>query len=178
MCIDAIENTYKDTSITCYVFVTADSDMIPILSRMMYKGKRVELFYLSDAAPKYVDMSSYVHHCEDLIDFLNIERKTYNIEELIVPALHIINEWEQKYASTTNRFLGNQWLKGELSKKLNLPDLIASDLIEKLQIEKLIEDSKKTLTNGQVKSSIVVSESGKVFLKQSSTAEVAVAKEE
>lgn len=176
LCIDAIENTYKDPSITCYVFVTADSDMIPILSRMMYKGKRVELFYLSDAAPKYVDMSTYVHHCEDLIDFLKVERKTYEIDTYILHALKLIQEWESKFGSS-DRFLGATWLKGDLSKKLGLPEVLASDLIEKLQLEKLIEDSKKTLKNGQSKTSIIVTEKGKKAITASIISEVAASKE-
>jgi uncharacterized LabA/DUF88 family protein len=164
LCIDAIESTYKDPNITCYVFVTADSDMIPIMSRMMYKGKRVELFYLSEAAPKYVDMGNYVHHCEDLIDFLKIERKVYDIEEYIIPALQIIIEWDQKYGNT-DRFLGTSWLKNELSSRLEIPELIASDLIERLQTDKLIEDNTKTLSNRKTKTTIVVSKTGHQFLK-------------
>lgn len=46
LCIDAIEHTYKDPNVSCYVFVTADSDMIPIISRMTYKSKQVELFFI------------------------------------------------------------------------------------------------------------------------------------
>ncbi len=176
LCIDAIENTYKDSSISCYVFVTADSDMIPILSRMMYKGKRVELFYLSEAAPKYVDMSTYVHHCEDLIDFLNVERKKYEIEDFIIPALKTINEWESKFGST-NRFLGMNWLKGDLSQKLGLPENIASNLIEKLQLDELIIDTKKNIGNGQNKSSISVSKLGKELLENISKSEVAATTE-
>lgn len=163
LCIDAIESTYKDPNITCYVFVTADSDMIPILSRMMYKGKRVELYYLSDAAPKYVDMSTYVHHCEDLIDFLKIERKSYDVNDYIVSALQIIKDWEQKFGNS-DKFLGATWLKGELSKRLELPELFVSDLIERLQVEKLIADGKKTLTTGQIKNTISLSELGNKLL--------------
>lgn len=163
LCIDAIENTYKESNITCYVFVTADSDMIPILSRMMYKGKRVELFYLSKAAPKYVDMSTYVHHCEDLIDFLNIKQIKYNIEDYIEQALQLIINWENSFASS-DRFLGISWLKGHFSSKLNLPEIIASDLIEKLQTESLIEDSQKELSNGQVKNHVVISKKGRELI--------------
>lgn len=174
LCIDAIESTYKDPNITCYVFVTADSDMIPILSRMMYKGKHVELYYLSDAAPKYVDMSSYAHHCEDLIDFLKIEKISYNINDFIIPALNIINQWEQKFR-TSDKFLGTTWLKRMLSENLALPELKSSDLIEKLQLENLIEDSKKILSDGE-KPTIVVSQTG-IQLLSEYTKEIAVSEE-
>lgn len=45
--IDAIEQTYKDSSIDTYIIVTSDSDMIPIMSRLKYKGKKVHLYYTS-----------------------------------------------------------------------------------------------------------------------------------
>lgn len=164
LCIDAIENTYKDKSITCYVFVTADSDMIPILSRMMYKGNRVELFYLSDAAPKHVDMKAYAHHCEDLKDFLKIEEKTYDIKTYIVPGLELISNWYDDFAET-DRFLGASWLKGHLARELSIPEVIASELIEKLQTEDLIKDGKKECY-GTPKASIMLTENGKKLLEE------------
>jgi uncharacterized LabA/DUF88 family protein len=178
LCIDAIENTYKDPGITCYVFVTADSDMIPIMSRMMYKGKRVELFYLSDAAPKYVEMSNYVHHSEDLSDFLNIERKIYNVNDYIIPGLQIIVDWESKYEAEGIKFLGAPYLKGQFSKLLEIPELTASDLIELLQIQNYIEDSNKKLKNGQVKNSIKVSEKGHALLQLNTSTQIAATEAE
>ena len=46
--IDVLESYYRDKDIDTYVIVTADSDMIPIMSRMMYKGKDVHLFYTKE----------------------------------------------------------------------------------------------------------------------------------
>lgn len=163
LCIDAIESTYKDPNISCYVFVTADSDMIPILSRMMYKGKRVELFYLSEAAPKYVELSSYAHYSEDLIDFLNIEKKTYNIEEYIISGLQFINKWYETYGNT-DKFLGPKWLKEKLSEELNIPEVIVSKLIERLEVEQFIKLDKKILTNGSTRNIINLTENGRSLL--------------
>ena len=38
--IDAIEMTYRNNDIDTYVIVTSDSDMIPIMSRLKYKGEK------------------------------------------------------------------------------------------------------------------------------------------
>lgn len=157
LCIDAIENTYKDPNITCYVFVTADSDMIPILSRLMYKGKRVELFYLSNALPKHIDMTTYAHYSQDLLEFINVEVKTIDIDEHIIEALNFINNWHTKFHDS-NFFLGAPWLKGELSKELKIPTNDCSTLLEKLRTEKLIDDEVKSLSDGISKSSIVLTE--------------------
>lgn len=73
--------------VSVYVFVTADSDMIPILSRMIFKGKQVHLYYLSEAAPKHVDITEYAHYSEDLVEFINVEQKTYVIDDYVVPSL-------------------------------------------------------------------------------------------
>lgn len=165
LCIDAIENTYKDQNISCYVFVTADSDMIPILSRLMYKGKRVELFYLSDAAPKYVDLSTYVHYSEDLMDFLNIERITYDTQIYLKPTLELIEDWHDKHGES-DKFLGNTWLKGVITKELSIPERISSDVIEALSLKDWTTEDKKTLSDGTDKTTIVVSELGKKILEE------------
>ena len=157
LCIDAIENTYKDPNITCYVFVTADSDMIPILSRLMYKGKRVELFYLSNALPKHIDMTTYAHYSQDLLEFINVEVKTVDINAHIKEALVFINDWHGKYHDS-DRFLGVSWLRGELSKKLGIPPNDCSQLLEKLRTEKFIDDEVKILSDNSSKSSIVLTE--------------------
>lgn len=157
LCIDAIENTYKDPNISCYAFVTADSDMIPILSRMMYKGKRVELFYLSNALPKHIDMTTYAHYSQDLLEFINVEAKTIDIDAHIIESLMFIEKWHAKYHNS-DFFLGAPWLRGELSKELKIPPNDCSTLLEKLRTEKLIDDEVKTLSDGTSKSSIVLTE--------------------
>lgn len=71
--------------------------MIPIISRLMYKNKHVELYYLSAAVPKHVDITSYAHHSEDLLSFLDIKVLSYEISDLVVPALILINRWHQEF---------------------------------------------------------------------------------
>lgn len=164
LCIDAIENTYKDPSISCYVFVTADSDMIPILSRMMYKGKRVELFYLSDALPKHVDMTTYAHFSQDLLEFINVEVKEINIENYIEKSVSIIHEWHNKFQNS-NHYLGAPWLKQHMSDKLEIPPNDCSTLLEKLNIEGYIRYQAKKMENGDSKSSIVLTDKGLELIK-------------
>lgn len=161
--IDVIESTYKDPNITCYVIVTADSDMIPILSRLMYKGKRVELYYLSTASPKHINMTDYVHYSEDLIKFLNIDIKEYDVSEYIYEALRFIEKWYTEN-NKTDYFLGAPYLRGNLSKQLGVPSDIVSELIEKLYINELIFENKKTLSDGSVKTTIDLTHKAKELL--------------
>lgn len=157
LCIDLIESTYKDSSITCYVVVTADSDMIPILSRLMYKGKRVELYYLSSAMPEHIDMTSFAHHSVDLLDFLEVEIPDENVHDYINDALDFIDRWEK--TATSERWLGAGWLKGQLVEKLKITDETASKLIEYLQTNDIIANTSRQTSFG-VKQSISITDAG------------------
>lgn len=148
LCIDAIENTYKDPSITCYVFVTADSDMIPIMSRLMYKGKRGELFYLSKAAPKHIEFREYVHYAEDLVNLLGIEEKHYDEETTAIKLLGWINNWHKRNNNNNYSFLGGSRIKKDAAKDLSIPSEIISQHLEKLKQEGFIEEKPKELTEG------------------------------
>lgn len=164
LCIDAIELSYRDPSITCFVFVTADSDMIPIMSRMMYKGKRVDLYYLSKAAPQHVDITNYAHYSQDLIEFLNIEVKDYNIDDFIDNALLFIRDWHHRYRNNNELFLGKSWLRKQLTQKLPLSENDVSLLIERLTVKKyIIEENKEVILkngNKDTKASVRLTEEG------------------
>lgn len=163
LCIDAIEHTYKDPNVSCYVFVTADSDMIPIISRMTYKSKRVELYYLSDSLPQHIDMTSFVNSSEDLLTFLNVEVINYEIDDYIVTALEFIRDWNVNY-KTTDKFLGVPWLREQFTRKFGITSNVASRLIEKLKVDKLINEGTKKLSNDNVKPSINLTTKGSTLL--------------
>ncbi|RAU57434.1 NYN domain-containing protein [Bacillus safensis] len=151
LCIDAIENTYKDPSISCYVFVTADSDMIPIMSRLMYKGKRVELFSLAKSAPKYIKMNQYAHKTKDLVQFLNIEEREHDRSEISSKILTVITEWHDRFGKSADRYLGTSWLKTDLIRKLGVPADLISELLEELKQEGFIEEQVKLIEKGPEK---------------------------
>ncbi|MGO0063117.1 NYN domain-containing protein [Brevibacillus fluminis] len=143
LCLDAIELCNENPNISCFVFVTADSDMIPIMSRLMYKGKRVELYSISSATSKQFDMNRYAHHYVDLLDFLGIEAKEYDLDSLIEPALKAIKGWTDKFITDNSKFLGDPALKDLFQKELGIPQDTGSQLIERLEVEKLIEKQPK-----------------------------------
>ncbi|WP_144521541.1 NYN domain-containing protein [Bacillus pumilus] len=168
LCIDAIENTYKDPSISCYVFVTADSDMIPIMSRLMYKGKRVELFSLGKSAPKYIKMNQYAHKTKDLVQFLNIEEREHDRFEISSKILMAISDWHGRFGKT-DRYLGTSWLKTDLVDKLGVPAHLISALLEELKQEGFIEEEIKLIKNGaDRKNQIVCTDKGAARIKVSS----------
>lgn len=163
LCLDVIESTYKDDKISCYVIVTADSDMIPILSRLMYKGKKVELYYLSSATSSYTDITSYAHKSVDLLNFLNVQQNEYEIDDYVIKALQFIDGWCQKYQNNESVWLGQSWLKTNLPKEIELPEIYVSELLEKLDVEELIQSINKETKQGK-KSSIELTENGRILI--------------
>ncbi|QQE81621.1 NYN domain-containing protein (plasmid) [Alicyclobacillus sp. SO9] len=165
MSIDVIESTYKDSNISCYVIVTADSDMIPVLSRLMYKGKRVELFYLSSAAPKHIDMTRFAHHSVDLLEFLNVEIQQYDVEKYAFDSLMFIEEWHQQFGHKTDRWLGTSWLKVRFQEKFSIPSDVASEVIEYLQSTGSISTENRPTDKGS-KPSISITENGRKIITE------------
>lgn len=173
LCIDAIESTYKEEKISCYVIVTADSDMIPLLSRLMYKGKRVELYYLSNAAAKHTDITSYADYSCDLLDFLNVDILEFDLNKYIIDALLKVQAW-WNLNEKTDFFLGKRWLNTELQ-KMGLPEIYVSELLEKLQIDEFLHEVNKETSSG-VKKSIALTDKGIALLAEAQ-AEAAATKE-
>ncbi|WP_253725741.1 NYN domain-containing protein [Brevibacillus borstelensis] len=152
LCIDAIETTYKDPNITCFVFVTADSDMIPIMSRLMYKGKRVELFYIDSSAPKHTDITNFCHKAYNLMDFLNVEIKSISYEKYIGPGILAVQRWHEKHVNRPDVFLGKLFMKNSFISDLQLTPQHASRLVdlfigEKLVIERHRNDKSEYVLN-------------------------------
>lgn len=130
--IEAMELAITDTKISTYVFVSADSDMIPIMSKIMFKGKRVELFYIKSALAKHIDLSRYCNNFVNLIDLLNIPVPNVNPYDYIDRAILLIHKWLSN-PRNSKLFLGPSFLKKTLYKELQLPEQICSKLINILE---------------------------------------------
>jgi uncharacterized LabA/DUF88 family protein len=168
LCIDAIESTYKDEKISCYVIVTADSDMIPLLSRLMYKGKRVELYYVPDGVSKHIDITTYAHYSQNILEFLNVEIKEYNIQDYIIPALEFIQQWWDRNKEKEDRFLGAGWLVEKFEKIFSLPSTYASRLLDQLQIQDYVHQVNKKF-KGEMKPSLALTKKGEEYLSAAMT---------
>ncbi len=155
--IDAMETSYSDPNISCYVFVTADSDMIPIMSRMLYRGKHVELFYVEDAIAKHTDIRNYAHTSYDLLRFLNVDISPKNPADFLEDAITYIGEWHAQPANKTKN-LGPKWLRDGLADYLAIPSNTASQVIDLLHRNSLIKEELRTNEYGTHKNIILNSE--------------------
>ncbi|MCY0874939.1 MAG: NYN domain-containing protein, partial [Firmicutes bacterium] len=156
--IDAMETSYSDPNISCYVFVTADSDMIPIMSRMLYRGKYVELFYVEDAIAKHTDIRNYAHQSYDLLQFLHVDVSPKNPGDYVEEALTYISEWHAQPANKSKN-LGPKWLRDGLADYLAIPSNTASQVIDLLHRGNYIREELRTNEYGTHKNIILNVES-------------------
>ncbi len=155
--IDAMETSYSDPNITCYVFVTADSDMIPIMSRMLFRGKYVELFYVEDAIAKHTDIRNYAHESYDLLQFLGVDVSPKNPSDYLSDAMNYISEWHAQPANKTKN-LGPKWLRDGLADYLAIPSNTASQVIDLLHRGGYIREELRTNEYGTHKNIVLVAD--------------------
>lgn len=152
--IDAMETSYSDPNISCYVFVTADSDMIPIMSRMLYRGKYVELFYVEDAIAKHTDIRNYAHESHDLLQFLRVDISPKNPADYVEDAMRYIGEWHSQPANKSKN-LGPKWLRDGLADSLSIPSNTASQVIDLLHRGNFIREELRTNEYGTHKNIVL-----------------------
>lgn len=142
--IDAMESSCKDILDT-YVFVTADSDMIPIMSRMIFKNKKVHLFYIGSNISQYQDITKYAHVSEDLIKILDININMENPSYWKDTILSHIEKWYSDYRNK-NKLYGGKWLREGIQSEFFMSYKLASNIIEFLEKNgEIIKHRKNTL---------------------------------
>lgn len=135
--IDAIESSYKNSEIDTFVFVTADSDMIPVMSRIIYKGKKVHLYYINENTSQYQSIENFAHNKIDILDLLKIEKKRSQAEYWETETINLINNWYSNVKG--DKMLGSRWLNEELQKELHMSHNLASSVIEYMERNSIIK---------------------------------------
>ena len=135
--IDAIETCYKDISVNTFVFVTTDSDMIPIMSRMIYKGKKVHLLYIGVNSSQYQDITQYAHVSYDLVNIFDINTERAKPEFWKDSVLEHISNW---YSDPKNKgkIYGAKWLNEDMQQKFQMSQKLASSVIQYLEENRFI----------------------------------------
>ena len=119
LAMDAIECMITDSDIERFVIISADSDMIPILSRVKYRNKKSTLFYLDAALSKDCSLLKYADENiaidKDLLNMSKDEGYPDSIIESIYIDLFIkqLVYWYIKNNGTTN-YTGVGWFKGNI----------------------------------------------------------------
>lgn len=140
--LDALETLYKDNNIDTYVFVTADSDMIPIMSRMVYKNKKVHLYYFSSHISQSQNIIQYAHLAVDIVKLFTIDTRRKEAIYWRDKIIQVIREWH-KSSKNQNKALGASFLRNELNEKLNISNSLIGESILILDKEKAVKKRKK-----------------------------------
>lgn len=137
--VDALEIYYRSPEIDTFVFITSDSDMIPIMSRLTYKGKQIHLFCIDDHTSHYQDISRFCHFKCDLLTLFEIDPLRRNPEFWKDRALSEISDW---YCHRRNEdmMLGGKWLNRLLCERLLISSRAASRIIGYLKENGLIQE--------------------------------------
>lgn len=135
LAIKTIETYYENKKIDTFVFLTSDSDMIPIMNYLLYKGKNVHLYYINQNANSYL-----INFCNLAIDLLelmeiNIERK--NVEYWIPTIEKILTNYTSSFGE--NKLLSHKWLMENFQKESYMPTSLCNQIILKMQELGVIE---------------------------------------
>lgn len=150
--MDAIEMTHRESNIDTYVIVTSDSDMIPVMSRLKYKGKKIHLYYTSSNVSQTTHFNSYCDFSCDLMLLFNINIERKSPEYWFEQVKQFINNWHIENNAPGKR-LGFKWLRDGLSETLFLPKDFVEKIIEKMKDENIItkgDDTDEKSVNFQV----------------------------
>lgn len=138
--LDALELCYLNEKLDTFVFVTSDSDMIPVMSRLIYHNKNVHLFYVREHTSQHQNITDFANVSVDMVELFNINLDTSKPEYWKRSAIDIIIDF---YKRKPNMIYGGKWLKDDLTKTLTISSSLASEIIEYLEKENVIRYTTK-----------------------------------
>ena len=140
--IDAIETCYNNPNIDTFVFITSDSDMIPIMSKLLFYGKKVHLYSIKeDTTPT---INNYCNVFVDLIELLDIDINR-KLPEFWIDDIKEIFEDFENHPNNKNKVLTNRWLIERIQAKIHMSYNSSSRLIQQMLELDIIERTE----NGQ-----------------------------
>lgn len=115
--MDAIELAIRNSDITHYVLVSADSDMIPVTRRLRKLGKHVTIVYLRASCNETL-VTSFPDESLAIEDLLGLQPvPVLNADELDKYGSLLIKQldyFDRQNQADPNRYIGTSWLKRHL----------------------------------------------------------------
>lgn len=105
---------------------------------MIYKGKKVHLYYIDENRSQYQNITNYAHLSEDILKIFKISLERKKPEYWIDDAKNVIIEWYND-PRNNGKMLGGKWLNQELQEKLFMSHKLASDVIQYLEQNQYIK---------------------------------------
>jgi uncharacterized LabA/DUF88 family protein len=131
--LDALETLIKCPDIDCYVIISANKDIIPLMNRVKYYGRSVHLFFLEAfmaADRSLLDYADQAISLEFLLGLEPVKTASINIESLVLQAVAIVNRFYMRNAEKPKMYLGKEFFVTEAMTILNVDRQNAQDLLE------------------------------------------------
>lgn len=138
--INAIETCYNNKNIDTFVFITSDSDMIPVMSKMLFYGKKVHLYSIKDSTSKIIN--NYCNLFVDLIELLDIDINRKNPEYWINDIRIIFKEFNENPNNKT-KILTNKWLAERIQQRIFMSYGASIRLIQNMLDMNIIEKTEQ-----------------------------------
>ena len=120
--IDVIDTMHRNPDIEKYVIVSADSDMIPIMNRLKYEDKHIDLYYLDYCRAQDSSLLNYADENIPIETLVNLHEESITDAEIertyLRPVMDkIIRLDTQNVANKNGNYIGLLWLKNQLQSK-------------------------------------------------------------
>lgn len=130
----ALETFYNRKNIDTFVFITSDSDMIPIMNKLLYYGKKVHLYSINENSNP--NINNFCNLSGDILELMNIKHLKKVPENFLDDAINIINKFHN---FNPDKLLFHKRLSENLIQNLYLSPYMASKVIDLMISKNLIQ---------------------------------------
>lgn len=129
----AIQTFYNRKEIDTFVFLTSDSDMIPIMNKLLYYGKKVHLYSVNDNANP--NINNFCNLSVDILELMDLKHLKKVPEKFLDDAILITSKFS---AFNPDKIFYHKRLMDNLIQGLYLSPYMANKVIELMLSEKII----------------------------------------
>lgn len=130
----ALQTYYERTDIDTFVFITSDSDIIPIMNKLLYFGKKVHLYSVVENSNP--NINNFCNLSVDILDLLDLKHLERGPERFLGDAINIVSRF---FNFNQNKLLYHKKLVDSLIQTLYLSPQMANKLIDLLIDQNVLE---------------------------------------
>lgn len=134
MSLCALETHYDRKSIDTFVFITSDSDMIPIMNKLLYYGRKVHLYSINENSNP--NIHNFCNLSVDIMELMELKHLNKAPENFLESSIEIVSKFNT-YRS--DKLIYHKRLADCLIQNLYLSPSMANKVIELMILEDIIE---------------------------------------
>lgn len=123
----ALQTFYEQPNIDTFVFITSDSDMIPIMNKLLYFGKKVHLYSIEENSNPSIN--NFCNLSVDILELMNLKHLRKEPEKFFPEAMDIISKF---FNFNPDKIFYHKRLQDNLVQSLYLSPYMANRVIELL----------------------------------------------